>query len=345
MNENAGSSELRRSARIQALEHWKNGDLLATREMLTTNSTQTRNGAASSPILTRTRASSTNIRINVTSRHAQGGKTRRDAHGQAQTQTKRNASSLPSSSNAADGRARNGKGIKLRTESKSGQVKGKEIKAKTKAGPIFSSSVAVHKSTPDTTSNQPKAKTRKPASSSEPHAAHSTASSSETKECVACLDKLPLSSFSQRPVTEGCEHPASQICKPCLHSSLQAQLDELSENGFTCPLCKHPMSDREARKLTTPGVFRRYDTLRKQRALANDPKFIRCSNPKCDGGQVHTSGAKSPMMTCRECGSRTCFNHQRPWHENMTCREYDRQEAVKARLREERRGEAARWRL
>ncbi|KAL2808231.1 hypothetical protein BJX63DRAFT_39984 [Aspergillus granulosus] len=160
------------------------------------------------------------------------------------------------------------------------------------------------------------------------------------KECVACMEELRSSLFPPTPISPWCEHPAGQICKPCLKRSLQAQLEGLGNEGLTCPICRKPMSENDVQKWAKPDVVRRYNSIRTRKTLANDPNFIWCSNPNCGGGQIHASGAESPIMTCIYCHARTCFTHQRPWHEGMTCYEYDHPEVVFEREEMERQEEA-----
>jgi hypothetical protein len=40
--------------------------------------------------------------------------------------------------------------------------------------------------------------------------------------------------------------------------------------------------------------------------------------------QIHESGDSSPIVTCVNCGGRFCFRHHVPWHETLTCDEYNR---------------------
>jgi len=58
-------------------------------------------------------------------------------------------------------------------------------------------------------------------------------------------------------------------------------------------------------------------------ALQGVPNFCMCLGPGCESGQVHVSGNRQPIMTCNVCGFKTCFTHQMPWHEGMTCADYD----------------------
>ncbi|KAL4780170.1 hypothetical protein BJX76DRAFT_56999 [Aspergillus varians] len=142
------------------------------------------------------------------------------------------------------------------------------------------------------------------------------------------MEELSSFSFPKKSISPECEHPVDQICLPCMKRSLQAQLDGLITGAFTCPLCKMPMSDRDVQRWAKPKVFHRYKYLQTRRTLAEHPNFIWCSNPRCEGGQVHAAGAASPIMTCKYCHARTCFTHQRPWHEGSTCYEFDHPEVV-----------------
>lgn len=68
----------------------------------------------------------------------------------------------------------------------------------------------------------------------------------------------------------------------------------------------------------------RYDRYATLHALRGIPKFCMCLGPGCDSGQVHACGNRQPIMTCNVCYFKTCFTHQMPWHEDMTCTEYDK---------------------
>lgn len=50
--------------------------------------------------------------------------------------------------------------------------------------------------------------------------------------------------------------------------------------------------------------------------------FIFCI-ANCGYGQWHDGGREQPIITCSQCGTRACFQHQVRWHESLTCEEYD----------------------
>lgn len=58
-------------------------------------------------------------------------------------------------------------------------------------------------------------------------------------------------------------------------------------------------------------------------AMSQSDNFIWCT-AGCGSGQIHDSDARHPIVTCLHCGERSCFRHNVPWHEGLTCKEYDR---------------------
>lgn len=70
-------------------------------------------------------------------------------------------------------------------------------------------------------------------------------------------------------------------------------------------------------------ILNRYDRHATMHALKGVRNFCMCLGPGCDSGQVHASGNRQPIMTCDVCHFKTCFTHQMPWHEGMTCTAYD----------------------
>ena len=66
-----------------------------------------------------------------------------------------------------------------------------------------------------------------------------------------------------------------------------------------------------------------YLTLR--HSVSAHPDFMWCLS--CDSGQMH-DGSNGPVVICIACNSRACFDHKVPWHEGLTCRQYDGYDAV-----------------
>ena len=57
--------------------------------------------------------------------------------------------------------------------------------------------------------------------------------------------------------------------------------------------------------------------------MAEAENFMWCT-ADCGSGQIHSSGADQPIVTCLNCQHRFCFQHKVPWHDSLTCSEYDR---------------------
>lgn len=56
-------------------------------------------------------------------------------------------------------------------------------------------------------------------------------------------------------------------------------------------------------------------------AVSTDKDFVWCKN--CEFGQLHATGESQPIVRCLNCGYRSCYRHSIPWHERLTCEEYD----------------------
>ncbi|EUC67527.1 IBR domain protein [Rhizoctonia solani AG-3 Rhs1AP] len=71
-------------------------------------------------------------------------------------------------------------------------------------------------------------------------------------------------------------------------------------------------------------VVARYERLLLRRALDQLPNFVWCKNPQCSSGQFHDNDPTScPNVKCDACGHESCFVHDTPWHQGLTCSQYD----------------------
>jgi len=89
--------------------------------------------------------------------------------------------------------------------------------------------------------------------------------------------------------------------------------------------------------------YSRYNSVALRQRLAEDVNFRWCLNVKCDHGQIHPHGGlyhflfcmwriwwqalyvldAYPIVQCSWCYKKSCFTHQLPWHEGLTCSEFD----------------------
>ena len=89
-----------------------------------------------------------------------------------------------------------------------------------------------------------------------------------------------------------------------------------------------------------------YDVLVLRRLLQSYDDFRWCKRAECGSGQIHASGgmhipyfelfphftlltsypffglAAAPVMTCSECRFKSCFTHDVPWHDGVTCNDF-----------------------
>ncbi|TGO62058.1 hypothetical protein BOTNAR_0119g00220 [Botryotinia narcissicola] len=109
-----------------------------------------------------------------------------------------------------------------------------------------------------------------------------------------------------------------------------------ASNQVLCPECLEKVSDAEIKKYASPEVLERNGRRLLNMSRQHLPNFTFCLGPTCESGQIHTRD--HPMMTCTTCAFKTCFNHKLPWHEDLTCSEFDL--FNQARVRQEAASEA-----
>ena len=118
-----------------------------------------------------------------------------------------------------------------------------------------------------------------------------------------------------------CSHEA-QCCLSCLATHLASQLESNSPKSFTCPQCRGALPYASIQQYAKPETFAKYDKLLARNGLSNEPNFCWCT-AGCGSGQLHQEGRENPLMICVNCRGKTCFTHQAPWHDGLTCREFD----------------------
>ncbi|KAE9375865.1 hypothetical protein N431DRAFT_403883 [Stipitochalara longipes BDJ] len=97
-------------------------------------------------------------------------------------------------------------------------------------------------------------------------------------------------------------------------------------NQISCPACTFEkkislLPDESIRRYADQATWERHELLVARHALQDNPNFVWCLSGKCEWGELHNP--KSKRFICPACGFQTCFKHQIPWHEGLTCRQYD----------------------
>ncbi|KAI9769205.1 MAG: hypothetical protein M1840_004334 [Geoglossum simile] len=144
----------------------------------------------------------------------------------------------------------------------------------------------------------------------------------EDVECVVCAETLKGKEFPDCGITGTCTHEAT-TCNGCIAQHIRVQLDTRTWGQLSCPECPSPMTYPDVQRFATVETFQRYDALAMRDGIAIDAQFRWCPAPNCESGQIHNEGADAPIVTCISCGARSCFTHQRLWHEGLTCKEVE----------------------
>ncbi|KIM19986.1 hypothetical protein M408DRAFT_277262 [Serendipita vermifera MAFF 305830] len=158
-----------------------------------------------------------------------------------------------------------------------------------------------------------------------------TRPSAPGEECIVCRDEPPH--FPKDAPTATCAHQ-SQVCLVCLRRTInEAVTNGIIVTGIHCPSadCTQLMAYTDVQRWASEETLQRYDRAMLSSALMADPDFIRCLNPQCGAGQIHT-GNDNPLVTCYACKAKQCWNHQTVWHTDYTCKKWDKLNRKNRRL-------------
>jgi hypothetical protein len=144
----------------------------------------------------------------------------------------------------------------------------------------------------------------------------------EERDCSICAETKQSAEFPQLSITATCTHPPG-ACAGCVQTSIRTDLNVKLWTNIGCLECSEPLDYGDVQRYADAETFKRYEGLALRAVMAEAPNFRWCPS-SCGSGQIHISGADQPIVTCLHCGQRSCFVHEVVWHENMTCREYDR---------------------
>lgn len=151
-------------------------------------------------------------------------------------------------------------------------------------------------------------------------------SSTAVKECpICCSDDIPEYEYPRFPPTNRCQHEPI-ACRQCLAQHIEAQLfSQAMVLEINCP--SHPCPEKlgydEIKQWAAADCFKRYNSIALRQHLSEDINFRWCLNAKCDHGQTHRLGDEYPIVQCTWCYKKSCFTHQLPWHEGLTCAQFD----------------------
>lgn len=148
---------------------------------------------------------------------------------------------------------------------------------------------------------------------------------SEERDCVICVESKGVASFPVLSASRDCNH-APGACLACLQQHIKIAIDEKAWHGrvVTCPECNSAMAYDEVRLYADRATFETYDARVLNDAVAQHGDWFRCPGAGCGSGQMHDAADGAPIVTCVGCRRKYCFRHHMPWHETMSCDEFDR---------------------
>jgi hypothetical protein len=167
-------------------------------------------------------------------------------------------------------------------------------------------------------------------------------------ECAVCFEEIPEGEYIVRRSPrfntflhrQDCPNGHRQmVCKTCTQHHVEAEFDAKGWDRITCPLCPKKLEHGMIKTLATPEFFAklvivscqqrsianryRWNDIRQRKLREKDRNFRWCLRSGCKAGEVHKTGRKNPDIRCSTCSYRMCFRHQMPWHDGLTCSQYD----------------------
>ncbi|CAE6409214.1 unnamed protein product [Rhizoctonia solani] len=147
----------------------------------------------------------------------------------------------------------------------------------------------------------------------------------ETQMCVVCFEQGAHVRFAARSPTIMCQHGAT-VCVSCFEQHILIAIHKSRTVDIRCPHegCGKMLEYQDIYcSVRDWGMLAYYEQLLIRREMGSTEQFVWCKNPICTSGQVHKPGPSQPIVTCNTCRQRSCYIHDRPWHEGLSCAEFD----------------------
>ena len=156
------------------------------------------------------------------------------------------------------------------------------------------------------------------------------------KACTICAEDKPLQDFPlPTEIPNPCRQHCLDICRICIRRSLARDIANRPLDRIGCPLCRVSWDHSTIQTHASAEDLATYDGLKLLRVLEAMPNYRACPNQDCTGGQIHAMGEAEPIVTCNECGFRSCYTHRVAWHSDLTCDAYDSAQGVGEETEEE----------
>ncbi|KAK2810424.1 hypothetical protein FQN50_002913 [Emmonsiellopsis sp. PD_5] len=156
------------------------------------------------------------------------------------------------------------------------------------------------------------------------------------RECFICAEKKPLGrNGANFPAFPGCDHD-SLTCLDCVakHTIItlktrapvnhnRAKKDSIDWSVCTCPHCNTSLSEADIRSALNRVENLIISEIVARKTQESHPRWTWCLSVTCSSGQIFPEQSRSQKVTCTKCGAHSCFFHGVPWHERLSCSQFD----------------------
>ncbi|CAF1492476.1 unnamed protein product, partial [Rotaria magnacalcarata] len=141
--------------------------------------------------------------------------------------------------------------------------------------------------------------------------------------CAVCMELMSSENF-QTCYNSNCTHTDRTICDNCMYKYVHNNWN--IGYDIYCPECSIPLSHMTIKLIlfnyADTSLYERYTKFELDRVLEQNPEFVWCAHG-CGSGQLNEGATMNNTIQCVNCHKLTCFTHKCPWHDGMTCDEYD----------------------
>lgn len=142
-------------------------------------------------------------------------------------------------------------------------------------------------------------------------------------DCMVCTEEaIGIGAMPKdEKIVFSCLHKL-QICRACLITHIDTQLQTTGFDGIKCPHegCPEVLDERAIRVHASLETIRRYEAYLLKQAFGDETSFRLCAHPGCSGGGL-VDVAIDSFMICEKCGGKTCLSCECIWHTDVTCEE------------------------
>lgn len=137
-------------------------------------------------------------------------------------------------------------------------------------------------------------------------------------DCEICIETKSASEFFR---VKGCKHG---YCSKCVGKYVASRLEENVTNiGCPVPDCQGFLDPDHCRSIIPPMVFGRWGLALCEAAIPEEDKFY-CPYRECSALMIHDGKKIVGQWECPHCKRMFCVQCKVPWHDSITCEDFQR---------------------